>query len=168
MVVGEQGEKERRGKMDEEVGGWVGGWVGGLYLDVGVDNQLHQPQNLPSEVEGVSESAFLPLFGRQRFGGLEVEVVVQMEVCRVGGWVGGWVVVWVGGGERGGSNEVLGVGSRWVGGKVEQTKAVGMRCWMLGGRWVGGGGGDSGWVGGREEENLQLRFLRWMRRLSML
>ncbi len=39
--------------------------------------------NLPAEMEGVSESALLSLFGCERLDGLQVEVVVQVEIIEV-------------------------------------------------------------------------------------
>ena len=80
----------------------MGGWVGGLFT-------------FESHLE-------------KAFGSV---IVVNVEVALfgwVGGWVGGWVWVgwmggfWEGGGERGGSNELL-----WMGGWEKEV-----------GGWVGG------------------------------
>mmetsp|Transcript_7034 Transcript_7034/g.20668 ORF Transcript_7034/g.20668 Transcript_7034/m.20668 type:complete len:555 (-) Transcript_7034:1166-2830(-) len=48
-----------------------------------VDHELRQPQDLPREVEGVAEAGLLALLRRQRLHGLEVEVVVQVQVVQV-------------------------------------------------------------------------------------
>ena len=62
---------------------------------MGVHDELHQPQDLTGEMEGVTKARLLPLLGGEGLGGLEVEVVVQVQVWREGereggreGWVG--------------------------------------------------------------------------------
>mmetsp|Transcript_22146 Transcript_22146/g.49255 ORF Transcript_22146/g.49255 Transcript_22146/m.49255 type:complete len:334 (+) Transcript_22146:5419-6420(+) len=52
-------------------------------LYVRVYDQLGQAQDLPRQVEGVTEPRFLSLLGGERLGGLEVEVVVQVQVVEV-------------------------------------------------------------------------------------
>ena len=52
-------------------------------LDVGIDDELGEPQNLSAQMERVSEPRLLSLFGRQRFDRLQVEVVVQMQVIQI-------------------------------------------------------------------------------------
>ena len=78
----------------------MGGWVGGTYV-----------------------LGYVELFGKFEIGELLLAVGEDVLLCHLtpgldgnnsiylGGWVGGWV----GRGERGGSNEVLGVYG-WVGG----------------------------------------------------
>jgi len=69
---------------------------------VGVHDELHQPQDLTGEMEGVTKARLLPLLGGEGLGGLEVEVVVQVQVWREGEREGGregW------GGVGGGGNE---------------------------------------------------------------
>ena len=76
----------------------MGGWVGGTYLESPF-------VRLNRDRKG--------LFGKSRNEGLVV-VHLHVRVVRHLVWVGGWV----GGGERGGSNELLWVGNGWVGGWV--------------------------------------------------
>jgi hypothetical protein len=52
-------------------------------LHVRVHHELGQPQDLAAEVEGVAEARLLALLGGQRLHGLEVEVVVEVEVVDV-------------------------------------------------------------------------------------
>ncbi len=52
-------------------------------LDVGIHDQLGEPQDLTAQVEGIAEARLLPLLCRQRLDGLQVEVVVQMQVVQV-------------------------------------------------------------------------------------
>jgi len=52
-------------------------------LDVRVHHELGQPQDLSAEVEGVAEARLLALLGGERLDGLEVEVVVEVEVVDV-------------------------------------------------------------------------------------
>lgn len=52
-------------------------------LDVGVDNKLGKTKDLSTQVEGVSESRLLSLLGCQCLDGLQVHVVVKMELSRV-------------------------------------------------------------------------------------
>ncbi|KAI3486863.1 hypothetical protein L1887_49501 [Cichorium endivia] len=49
-------------------------------LDVCVDDELHDAAELADEVEGVSETALLALLGGEGLCGLEVHVVVEVEV----------------------------------------------------------------------------------------
>ena len=53
------------------------------YLYVGVNHKFGETQDLPTQVEGVSEARLLPLFRGQRLHWLQVEVVVQVEVVKV-------------------------------------------------------------------------------------
>jgi len=50
---------------------------------VGVDDELGEAEDLATEVEGVAEAGLLTLFGGECLDGLEVEVVVEMEVVEV-------------------------------------------------------------------------------------
>mmetsp|Transcript_736 Transcript_736/g.1704 ORF Transcript_736/g.1704 Transcript_736/m.1704 type:complete len:700 (-) Transcript_736:62-2161(-) len=52
-------------------------------LHVGVDDQLGEAQDLAAQVEGVAEAGLLALLGGQGLHGLEVEVVVQVQVVEV-------------------------------------------------------------------------------------
>eukprot|EP01137_Pigoraptor_chileana_P034039 Opistho-2@25961 len=52
-------------------------------LHVRVHNELGHPKNLSAEVKGVAETRLLTLLGRERLDGLEVEVVVEVEVVEV-------------------------------------------------------------------------------------
>ena len=49
-------------------------------LHVRVHQQLGQPQHLAAQVERVAEARLLALLGRQRLDGLQVEVVVEVQV----------------------------------------------------------------------------------------
>ena len=49
-------------------------------LHMRVDDQLDETQNLAAQVEGISEAAALALLRCQRLDGLEVEVVVEVQV----------------------------------------------------------------------------------------
>jgi len=92
VFVSEKEEREIEGgggKEGGKEGGREGGREGCEYLDVGVNDELHQAKDLAGEVESISEARLLPLFGRQCFGGLQVEVVVQVQVWREGGKEGG-------------------------------------------------------------------------------
>ncbi len=50
---------------------------------MGVDDQLGEAEYLATEVKGVAEAGLLTLFGGECLDGLEVEVVVEMEVVEV-------------------------------------------------------------------------------------
>lgn len=52
-------------------------------LHVRVDDNLRQTHDLSNQVEGISEPRSLTLLGRQRLDGLEVEVVVEVQVVEV-------------------------------------------------------------------------------------
>lgn len=52
-------------------------------LDMRVDDEFGETENLSDEMEGVSETGFLSLFGGEGFDGFEVEVVVEVEVVEV-------------------------------------------------------------------------------------
>ena len=52
-------------------------------LDVGVDNQFREAEDFATQVEGVSKTRFFAFFGREGFDGLEVKVVVKMEIVKV-------------------------------------------------------------------------------------
>ena len=52
-------------------------------LDVRVDDELGQPQDFSTQVEGVSKSGSLSLLGRERLDRLQVHVVIQMEVVQI-------------------------------------------------------------------------------------
>ena len=52
-------------------------------LHVRVDDELGQAQDLAAEVERVAKPRLLPLLRRQRLDGLEVEVVVEVQVVQV-------------------------------------------------------------------------------------
>ena len=52
-------------------------------LHIRVHHQLGQPQNLSAEMEGVAEAGLLALLGGQGLHGLQVEVVIQMQVVEV-------------------------------------------------------------------------------------
>mmetsp|Transcript_3880 Transcript_3880/g.8478 ORF Transcript_3880/g.8478 Transcript_3880/m.8478 type:complete len:333 (+) Transcript_3880:5507-6505(+) len=52
-------------------------------LNVRVDDELRQPENLAAEVEGIAEARLLALLGRERLDGLQVEVVVEVEVVDI-------------------------------------------------------------------------------------
>ena len=78
---GERREEGREGGRDGgREGGMEGGREGGAYLDVRVHDELHQAQNFTGEMEGVSKTTLLPFLGGQGLGGLQVEVVVQVQV----------------------------------------------------------------------------------------
>ena len=49
-------------------------------LDVGVDYQFSESQDLPTEMESIPKTRFLSLLGGERLDGLQVEVVVKVEV----------------------------------------------------------------------------------------
>ena len=87
---------------------WVGGWVSAL----------------PDLVFAGDEGAELEVGGGVGGRSNEDGVVEFAEEGAMGGWVGGWVG---GRGGAGGWNEVLGDGSGWVGGEIEQEEG-----------WVGG------------------------------
>ena len=52
-------------------------------LHVGVNGELRKTKDLATEMKGVPESTLLPLFRCQSLDGLQVEVVVEMEVVEV-------------------------------------------------------------------------------------
>ena len=52
-------------------------------LDVRVDDELREAQDLSAQMESVSETRLFALLGRQSLDGLQVEVVVQMEIVEV-------------------------------------------------------------------------------------
>ena len=52
-------------------------------LHVRVHNELHEAKDLATEMKGVAESRLLPLLGCESLNGLEVEVVVEVEVVEV-------------------------------------------------------------------------------------
>jgi hypothetical protein len=52
-------------------------------LNMRVDNELGQSKNLSTEMEGVSETGSLSLFGRERLDGLQVHVVIEMKVVEI-------------------------------------------------------------------------------------
>lgn len=47
-----------------------------------IDDQLHQSQDLPCQVERVPEPRLLPLLRGERLDRLQVEVVVQVQVVQ--------------------------------------------------------------------------------------
>ena len=67
--------------------------VGGIYLEavnipqsilyMGIDHQLCQPENLPTQMKCIPKPRFLSLLGCQGLDRFQVEVVVQMEVVQV-------------------------------------------------------------------------------------
>ena len=140
--------------LDERVGGWVGGrvgggasrggWVGGWGTWVGESPHMEAMISLhPADISWWArrERACHACLGRE-----------------VGGWVGGWVnelfsYTWEGRGGRGGSNELLWVGSGWVGGWVggwmEWWARRERACHACLGGWVGG------WLIDREVEEEQ-------------
>ena len=50
---------------------------------MGVDDELCEAENLATQVEGVAEARLLSLLGGEGLDGLQVEVVVQMQVVEV-------------------------------------------------------------------------------------
>lgn len=52
-------------------------------LNVGVNNELGETKNFSAKVESVTESRLLSLLGRKSLNGLEVEIVIKMEVIEV-------------------------------------------------------------------------------------
>jgi hypothetical protein len=52
-------------------------------LDMRIHNELGESQDFSAQMEGISEARFLALLGRQRLDGLQVHVVVQMQVIQV-------------------------------------------------------------------------------------
>ncbi len=48
-----------------------------------VNDKLGKSQDLPAEMEGISESGLLSLLGGQGLDWLQIEVVVQMKVIQV-------------------------------------------------------------------------------------
>ena len=52
-------------------------------LHVAVDDQFGETQDFPTQVEGVPEPRLLALLGRQGLDGLQVEVVVEVQVVEV-------------------------------------------------------------------------------------
>ena len=50
---------------------------------MGVDHQLGQSEDLATEMEGITEARLLSLLGGERLDGLQVEVVVEMQVVEV-------------------------------------------------------------------------------------
>lgn len=52
-------------------------------LDIGIHHQLGQPQNFSAQMESIAKAGLLALLGGQRLDGLQVEVVVQMQVVEV-------------------------------------------------------------------------------------
>ena len=52
-------------------------------LHVRIHNQFGQPQNLTAQMEGVTESGFFTLFGRQSLDRFQVEIVIQMQVVEI-------------------------------------------------------------------------------------
>lgn len=56
---------------------------GSADLDICVDDQLGETQDLTAEVEGVSKARLLALLSGERLDGLQVEVVVEVEVIQV-------------------------------------------------------------------------------------
>ena len=52
-------------------------------LHVCVDHELRQAKNLATQVEGVSEARLLTLLRGQRLDGLQVHVVVEVELVQV-------------------------------------------------------------------------------------
>lgn len=67
----------------QSVGELEGVGVAQAVLHVGVDDELREAQDLAAQVERVAEAALLALLRRQRFDGLEVEVVVEVQVVQV-------------------------------------------------------------------------------------
>mmetsp|Transcript_4532 Transcript_4532/g.13244 ORF Transcript_4532/g.13244 Transcript_4532/m.13244 type:complete len:1314 (+) Transcript_4532:2393-6334(+) len=61
----------------------VGVHVAQAVLHVRVHDELGEPEDLAAEVEGVPEAALLALLGGEGLHGLEVEVVVEVEVVDV-------------------------------------------------------------------------------------
>jgi hypothetical protein len=49
-------------------------------LDVRVDHELAETQDLANKMEGVSETRLLALLGGQSLDGLQVEIVVEVEI----------------------------------------------------------------------------------------
>mmetsp|Transcript_42648 Transcript_42648/g.166462 ORF Transcript_42648/g.166462 Transcript_42648/m.166462 type:complete len:242 (-) Transcript_42648:1814-2539(-) len=52
-------------------------------LDVAVNDQLGQPQDLATQMEGVSKPRLLSLLGGQRFDWFQVEIVVQVKIVQL-------------------------------------------------------------------------------------
>lgn len=52
-------------------------------LHMTVHNQLSKPQNLPAQMESITESTLLSLLGGESFDRLQVEVVVEMKIIEV-------------------------------------------------------------------------------------
>ncbi len=50
---------------------------------MGINDQFGQPQDFTTEMESVSETRLLTLFCRQRLDGLQVEVVIKMQIVQV-------------------------------------------------------------------------------------
>ena len=50
---------------------------------MGIYDQLRQPQDFSTEMESVAETRLLTLFRRQRLYGLQVEVVIEMQIVQV-------------------------------------------------------------------------------------
>ena len=48
-----------------------------------VNNEFDHPKDLSAQMEGISESTLLPLFGGQSLDWLQIEVVVKMEEVEV-------------------------------------------------------------------------------------
>lgn len=67
----------------EAVGELEGVDVAEAEVDVGVDDELREPEDLATQMEGVTETRLLALLGGERLDGLEVEVVVEVEVVEV-------------------------------------------------------------------------------------
>ena len=71
------------GMSVQAVGQLIGVDVAQAVLNVRVDYELRQAEDLAAEVEGVAEARLFALLGRERLDGLEVEVVVEVQVIQV-------------------------------------------------------------------------------------
>mmetsp|Transcript_21407 Transcript_21407/g.67173 ORF Transcript_21407/g.67173 Transcript_21407/m.67173 type:complete len:241 (+) Transcript_21407:4296-5018(+) len=67
----------------EAVGKLEGVDVAEAVLDDGVDDELGEAEDLSNKVEGVAEARLLALLGGEGLDGLEVEVVVEVEVVEI-------------------------------------------------------------------------------------
>ena len=52
-------------------------------LDVRIHDQLGEPQDLPAEMEGITETGFLALLGRESLHRFQIEVIIQMKVIQI-------------------------------------------------------------------------------------
>lgn len=67
----------------ETIGELIGINVGEAILNVRINDELGQAENLTTQVEGIPKATLLSFFGGEGLDGLEIEVVVKVEVIEV-------------------------------------------------------------------------------------